>query len=108
MSFEEANACVKKRNSASSQHTSNEDLRVPQKSIPLISKGWQEQDIGAIYMLVDDTMSIATVAPTLADSIGRLDLGDTTSAVLPQATSAEGRENEDVKLWRIFLPSLLN
>lgn len=59
--------------------------------------------MGAIYMLADDTMSIATVAPTLADSIGQLDLGDTTSAVLPQATGAEGRDNEDVKQIAAFV-----
>ena len=101
MPFEEANACVKNRNRTSSQHTSNEDFRVPQKSIPSIPEGSNKQDMG--HMLADDTMSIASVAPTLADSIGQLDLSDATSAVLPQVTGAKGRDTEDVKQIAAFV-----
>jgi hypothetical protein len=82
--LEEANACVKNRHRISSQYTSNEDHRVPQK-------GSQEQDVGAIHMLIDDTMSTASVAPRLADAIGQPDLGDATCAALPYVTGAKGK-----------------
>lgn len=84
LAFEAAKACVRNRNRNSSQHRSNADLRGPQKSIPsMVPEGSKKQeDMGPMHMLADDTTSIASGAPTLAESIGQLALRDATCAVL--------------------------
>lgn len=83
--LEEANTRVKKASRTPSQQawSENEDLRVPRTGLATTSDGTQDQDMGGIRL-----KSAASLAPTLADATGQLELGDSTTP-LPQVTGSQ-------------------
>ena len=84
---EEANAHVKKSSRSSSQQVLNEnDVRIPQPTLATTSDG--AHDMSGIRL-----KSAASLAPTLTDATGELEVGDP-ATLLPKATGVQGKNKD--------------